>query len=155
MGGAKFSISFVIWTGFLQVLFLFAKFYFIWCNLYYYLQDLFDCSFLNWLYISGVVSSKFLGGGGAKLEPIFPNQVKMIVEAEKWYHKGKDILKENWPVSLDTWIIQAHLSFDNIFLLKLNFSRRGGGEIKSGRNLCLEGSVALPLPPWQTTPLHS
>jgi hypothetical protein len=44
-----------------------------------------------------------LQGGGAKLEPIFSNQVKITMKAEKlfiYYHKDIDLLKKT--VSPDT-----------------------------------------------------
>ena len=47
-------------------------------------------------------------GGGTKLDPIVPNQVKMTAETEKWaiwYRKGKDVTNENRPVSVYAWIM--------------------------------------------------
>jgi hypothetical protein len=56
-----------------------------------------------WLKISWLVSMKlnqltlfFQNPGGAKLEPIYPNQVKVAVKNEP-YHEGKDLLKKIDP----------------------------------------------------------
>ena len=60
-----------------------------------------------WL-IPSVVIHQNPGGGGAKLESIFPNQVKMSVKTEKrsiYYHKDKDILKK---IDLFLWILELY-----------------------------------------------
>ena len=80
------------------------------------------------IYVSGVISSKsWGGGGGAKLDPIFLNKVKIIVKMEKWaiyYHRCKDILKKT---DLFLWMLELWrliLVLTRFFLQKRNFSRK-------------------------------
>ena len=87
------------------------------------------------------------GGGGAKLDPIFPNQVKMIVKMEKWaiyYHRGKDILKKTdlflWMLEL--WRLILVLTS---FFCKNEISAGRQNEVW-GRKLGSEGGGCLPCP---------
>ena len=75
---------------------------------------------------SGVISSKSwdVGGGG---ESDFLKPSENDNEDWKMNHitsQRQRYTKENWPVSLDAWIMRAYLSFDKI-LKRLNFREEG------------------------------
>ena len=100
-------------------------------------------------------------GWGAKLNPIFPNQVKMIVKMEKWaiyYHRGKDILKKT---DLFLWMLELWrliLVLTRFFFAETKFQPEG--KMRSGgANLGLKGAVASPAPyqlrPFYALPINS
>jgi len=57
-------------------------------------------------------------GGGSKIGANFPKISEN--ESENWemshiVQQRQRYTKENWPVSVDAWIMQAYFSFDKIF----------------------------------------
>ena len=71
------------------------------------------------------------------LEPIFPNQVKMIVKTEKWvvyYHKGKGIVKKTDLFLLILELCRALWTL-TFFFVKTKF-QLGAAKLESGGGSC-------------------